>query len=205
MHLEEVHNDILHVSFATNKDLAYTFMRFQEHYENPQFKGRTFTKDEFILWYVGKNDKFDYYEWDGFNVPGHIFNTFYEGNFDPLDEKEQEMLKLLSPYKHRRFYVIGTCASNTSFNHEIAHALFYTFKDYKKNVMEILSSIDKRERQKINKVLLDVGYDKEFFDDETQAYLVGGLDLLKRKGLKDSNLEKQQRDMRTLFRKYKNG
>lgn len=203
MQLEEINHDILHVGFSTVYDLSYTFLRFQEHYENPHFKGKVFTRDEFTLWYVKKNKKFDYYEWDGFNIPSSIFEKFYNGIFDPLEKEEQDLLKLLIPYRSRNFYVIGTCASNQSFNHEMAHGLFYTNSDYKTKSLQILSSMPKKEKEKINSVLLDMGYDHEFLDDETQAYFVGGVKLLNKNGLKDSRTEEHQKAMKALFREYK--
>lgn len=206
MHLEEVHKDIMHVSFPTQYELNSTFMRFQEHYENPQFKGKVFTREEFEDWYVkntGKG-KFSYYEdWTGCNVPSHVYSPFYEGRFNPLSKKEEALLSLLEPYKPRRFYSIGTFGENDSLDHEIAHGFFYLDDSYKKEAIRILSTLNKRDKKELRKVLNKMGYDSEFFNDEIHAYFVGGVNDLRKEGFNDSDTKKQQRQMKALFREYR--
>ena len=88
------------LSFDTQHDLTSTFLRFQEHYESPRFKGEVFTLDEFQDWYIKNSPngietgKFTYHtDWNGFNIPSHILKPFYEGKFDPLSFDEQAILE----------------------------------------------------------------------------------------------------------------
>jgi hypothetical protein len=77
--------------FDNQYDLASTFLRFQEHYESPEFAGKVFTLDEYKNWYINhsprasKDGVFTYYEdWNGFNIPSKILKPFYGGKFSPL-------------------------------------------------------------------------------------------------------------------------
>ena len=97
MKLEELIENIYHVSFPTRKEAASTFLRFQEHYESPQFRGKIFSLDEFKEWYTANSEKgkakgkFTYYDdWGGFNIPSYILEPFYKGLFNPLSEKESK-------------------------------------------------------------------------------------------------------------------
>lgn len=70
--------------FENQKELASTFVRFQEHYESPEFAGKTFSLEEFKEWYIKNSEKgretgeFTYYEdWSGFNIPSYVMRPFY--------------------------------------------------------------------------------------------------------------------------------
>jgi hypothetical protein len=90
--------DRIHLlTFDNQIDLTSTFLRFQEHYESPFFKGKYFTLDEFKEWYIKtspngkKSGKFTYYtDWGGFNIPSYILKPFYNGAFNPLSENEKQ-------------------------------------------------------------------------------------------------------------------
>ncbi len=59
-------------------------------------------------WYAKRYGNFTYYEdWAGFNVPSTAMQPFYEGKFDPLSEKERQLLQLFEGTLSERFYVIG--------------------------------------------------------------------------------------------------
>ena len=114
--------------FRTQYDLTSTFLRVQEHYESPKFHGRAFTLQQYIDWYAPEHGgKFSYYEdWSGFNVPSTAFRFFYDGKFDPLSEKEKQLLRLFKGL-HGRFYVIAVFDADKgrSLKHELAHALYF--------------------------------------------------------------------------------
>jgi len=159
------------VQFNSQKNMAETFLRFQEHYESPQFMGQIFTHEQFKKWYIKIKGKFSYYEdWDGFNLPSSALNPFKKGKFNPLTKNEK---KLLALFKNTRgdFYIIAYHGGGHHLlGHELAHALFYTNKEYKKKVLKILKKYNLR---KIRKELLSIGgYEKHVIDDEIQAYAV---------------------------------
>src|SRR3989344_8739370 len=177
--LTEIFDNIFHLHFPTQQELASTFLRFHDHYESPQFKGKIFTLDEFERWYIANSPggksmgKCTYAEdWSGFNIPSHILNPFYEGSFDPLSESEVAFLELFKDKKETKFYVIGSFGEEQEcLNHEIAHALYYTQPEYKARVLEVLTAMDLEDRNTIAAALLEMGYDESVLDDEIQAYV----------------------------------
>ena len=89
-----------------------------------------------------------------------------------LSLREKSVLKKLKI--PGRFYVIGTFKSDKKLDlevkkHEIAHALFYLDNQYRRNVENILKTIDCR---RIHRYIKNLGYHKEVFVDETHAYLI---------------------------------
>jgi len=162
------------LTFPSQYLLAATFLRFQEHYESPEFRGRVFTWEEFMDWYARTRGKFSYLEdWGGFNIPDRVLRPFYDGAFDPLTGKEKKLLELLRGVKPP-YYVIGTV--NGGLNdmvHELVHGLFTTMPDYRRDVSGCLGRHDLTAARKI---LLKMGYCREVLDDELNAYLTTGLD-----------------------------
>lgn len=169
-------NKIYILEFKTSYNLSSTFLRFQEYYESPKFKGKIFSLKEFKKWYVinspkgRKTGRFTYYwDWTGFNIPSEALMSFYEGKFDPLSEKEKQLLKLFKNVK-TRFYVIGVFGKKYKniLKHEIAHALFYTSPKYRKKVLKIVSEFNLKKIKK--KLLSTKGYNEGILNDEIQAY-----------------------------------
>src|SRR3990167_8171616 len=110
--LEEIIKNIFHLNVDTQEELTTTFLRFQEHYESPEFKGKIFTLEEFKKWYIlnspngKKTGRFTYYEdWAGFNIPSEVLEPFYEGKFNPLADYEQKFLDLFKEKRDGKFYV----------------------------------------------------------------------------------------------------
>lgn len=76
MNCKEILPHIFHVNFSSQEELASTFLRFQEHFESPSFKGKIFSLDDYKRWYIKhspngqKTGEFTYYsDWSGFNIP----------------------------------------------------------------------------------------------------------------------------------------
>lgn len=184
--VRELIEDIVEVHFNDPRDLAATFLRFQEHYESPEFRGKVFTLEEYRRWYIAHSPRgqvtgeFTYEEdWAGFNIPSEILEPFYKGKFDPLSEREQMFLKLFEERRRRLFYIIGVSgdAGIHTLKHEIAHGLFYTRPEYRKEVLSILSTISPATRRKIQELFIrSGGYHPSVFDDETHAYLLSNPD-----------------------------
>jgi hypothetical protein len=158
--------------FKTQYELAATFLRVQEHYESPKFHGRIFSLEQYMDWYAVRYGNFTYYQdWSGFNVPSTAFAPFYDGKFDPLSEKEKQLLRLFENLRER-FYVIGIydSAAKSSLTHELAHALFFTDDAYREAARAAMRGYD---TSALQQKLAKAGYGKHVIPDEVQAYLVG--------------------------------
>ena len=157
--------------FKTRREQNSTFLRFQEHYESPLFRGKIFTLAEYRKWYTKWKGKFSYYsDWSGFNIPSYVLKPFYDGKFNPLSEKEKKLLKLFEK-KKGDFYIIGVFGNlrTSALKHEVAHGLFYTNKEYRKKVLRVLRKCDLKKMKKRLKVK---GYDDSVLEDEINAYAV---------------------------------
>ena len=154
-------------------------MRFQEYYENPHFKDKVFTTEEFKQWYTEKYGRFSYNrDWVGFNLPDTAFSPFLQGRFDPLDEKEQFLLKCVKEFfTEPPFYIIGTYGKEkpkySTLKHEICHAMFYLDEEYKENSTRVLSRQQHhRMMEKLKRRIIRAGYHESVAMDESQAYLL---------------------------------
>lgn len=196
--IEEVVEDIVHLNFPTQELLCSTFLRFQEHYESPKFKGKIFTLDEFKEWYTIEKGSFSYYtDWSGFNIPSYVLNPFYEGKFNPLEEKEKAFLEYFKE-KQGKFYIIGTYGDEQSLlEHEIAHGLFYINDDYREEALKILSKVELFE---VYAYLQKLGYHQSVWEDEAHAYLLSDVERFSRK--RDFN--KAHKKLKKLFSRYSN-
>tara|TARA_Y100000310_G_scaffold303854_1_gene342526 strand:+ start:380 stop:817 length:438 start_codon:yes stop_codon:yes gene_type:complete len=102
--LEEIAENVFYLHFTVQEDMGNTFLRFQEYYESPRFRGVVgFTLEEFIKWYIPNSEdgretgQFTYpSKWNAYNIPSSTLEPFYEGQFDPLSEKEQWFLDLFA-------------------------------------------------------------------------------------------------------------
>ena len=175
---------IYHLEFKKQSKLTRTMVRFQEHFESPEFRGKIFTMKEFKKWYKKMSKgKFSYYEdWVGFNIPSEILKPFYEGKFNPLSKKEQWFLDQFRGVEGK-FYIIGTYvaknkkANSDTLQHEIAHALFYTNDAYRAEVLAILEPLKLKKLKK--SFAKDGDYHESVFTDECHAYIMGDLKWLR--------------------------
>lgn len=211
MRLSEPLADIFHITFEKNRDMAETFMRFQEHYESPEFRGKIFTREEFERWYTahsegGKETRgFTYCEdWGGFNIPSYVLEPFHDGKFDPLSEGETALLRLFEGRRQRLFYIFATREKKkaSTFDHELAHGLFYTNESYRDAVLSVLSRIHDGTRREMHGFLLGLaGYHPSVIDDESHAYLISDPDFFEKEAdIRDPSLAGVSTDLRALFR-----
>lgn len=200
--MEEVHKNIFWIEFASRRDLSSTFLRFQEYYESPEFVGKTFTLEEFKKWY-SPDEEFTYYDdWDGFNIPSWVLEPFINGKFHPLSEEET---CFINTFKHKEgdFYIIGTHGRDAdALEHEIAHGLFFTEKEYKKKALKILDECLQLETLKKIKDVLAVDYAETSLVDEVHAYLLDSLEWLEDKGLTGEDIDFASSKIKDLFRSY---
>lgn len=186
-------NRVIHVHFDTQYHLTSSFMRLQEFYESPYKEIREcfFTVEDFMDRYADSRDgKFTYFEdWIGFNVPGYIVMAFIRefgiiGLGKNLMKKEKCLLEDIanlsgchpSSYVEgvdERFYVIGTYGNRTirDYEHEYAHAMFYLFPKYKREMMKLNREVSASARKKMEKEMISLGYHRGVFSDEIQAYI----------------------------------
>ena len=76
------------------------------------------------------------------------------------------------------WYLIGASSKDKgTTNHEIAHGLYFTNEDYKKNVTKLIKNIKPTHYEKLKKKLIKMGYvdDKKIIDDEIHAFMSTGL------------------------------
>lgn len=192
--ISEPFRDIFHLSFENTEEMAQAFLRFQEHYESPEFRGKIFTLDEFKAWYIAQSTdserrgEFTYYDdWQGFNVPSHVFEPFFEGKFDPLSKAESALLDAFKQHREKVFYVIASSRSEednerTSI-HETGHGFFHVSAEYRESVLSIIRDIDADTKKAIDALLATFGgYHPAVFDDETHAYLLTDRDFFKDEG-----------------------
>ncbi|MDO8467341.1 MAG: hypothetical protein Q7S56_00110 [Nanoarchaeota archaeon] len=209
MEMHKLAPRIYHAIFKKQHELFLSFIRIQEYYESPKFKGKIFTLDHFKKWYLkssnDKNTKAYYTDWEAFNVPSSSLKPFFKGKFNPLSKEENNLIERLKNIKEKKFYIIGTFTKRNKkdLKHEVAHALYYTNSNYKKQVNKILKQIDKEECIKINNLLTKVeGYSKNVLADETQAYILADMASLKRNNIKISKLKVVHKELTKNFIKY---
>ena len=176
MRITEIVKNIFQINYATQKELARAFCRFQEHYESPEFAGKIFALAEYRKWYSNRYGGWTYYtDWGGFNIPDYVFEPFRAGSFDPLTKAEKQLLSAFR-ISNGKFYVIGTFGENPdSLDHEICHALFYLDYEYKKAVLNKLciSALNQPEQFEALKdwLVKEKRYSDGLVLDEMQAYL----------------------------------
>src|SRR3989344_8767791 len=109
------------IESQSRQDLAAAFIRFQEYYESPEFKGRVFSVDDFAHWYARKFGAFTYSkDWYGFNIPSRVIEPFRAGQFDPLTPLEQSLLDVCKDARGD-FYMIGATPGAEYFAETIKH------------------------------------------------------------------------------------
>jgi len=197
----EILKNIFLLEFETQLDLTSTFLRFQEHYESPEFRGKLFTLEQYKNWYIKIKGDFTYYtDWSGFNIPSYVLTPFYEGKFNPLSESEKQILELLKDIP-QPFYVIGVYdvpddkQMKHLLEHEIAHRLFYTEPKYREKVLEILEKYNLDELKDWLRSL--DGYHEEVLIDEAHAFGLTGS-----KKLTVEIQASMRQELRALFDEY---
>lgn len=213
--VKEVLPNIHCVIVDDDYDRAMLFCRYQEFYESPskKFRGKYFTWMEYMRYYKNNREvkTFTYpYDWSGYNIPSHIvegaLDTFYkETEYDKIMNDiyyhcENYPLRFEKP--RTDWYLIGASSKNLrTMNHEIAHGLYYTNKEYKKSVDNLIKEIKPSHYSKLKKALLKIGYanDKKIIDDEIQAFMSTGL----YNGLDTKELKVYEKAFINNFKKYK--
>ena len=198
--------DKIHLlTFDTQEDITSTFLRFQEYYESPNFRGKIFSLAEFKQWYIKTSSKgiesgeFTYYsDWNGFNIPSYVLKPFYDGEFNPLSEAEKSLLEIFKD-ELGVFYIIGVHKETKKIaqllKHETAHGLFYTNNDYRNEVEQVLAKYDTEPIK--DELRSKAGYHEEVLEDEVHAYSIDSAS-----GLNTPIPEKLSTELREIYEKY---
>ena len=218
--LKEVAPHIYCVAVEDAYDRAMLFSRYQEFYESPikGIRNRFFTLEGLMKRYRDhyKKETFTYPEdWAGYNIPSYSlekaiekFGDKYMTEYDEImqhivSECETKSYSLNNGSKHN-WYLIGTDNfKSRTMNHEMAHALYYTNPEYKRNCDALISKIKKSDYTKLNKALVGIGYlnNKKIIDDEIQAFMSTGL----YSKLDDEKLKPYTKEFIKNFKLFNNG
>lgn len=161
------------VSADCTRELARSFLRFQEYYESPndQFRGKVFTLGQYKHWYEQKYGWFSYEtDWSGFNIHSYVLEPFQKGLFDPLTIEEQNLLGLFINAPQDKFYIIGANDKET-LNHELNHALYAYNHIYAREINKVFDANLESIKYAFEH-LLDKGYCKYLLYDELQSYIL---------------------------------
>jgi len=194
---------LIHVQYSTQEALCKAFARFQEHYENPEFREKVFTLGQLREWYCKKRGSWSYYsDWNGFNFPSYVLNAFKAGSFDPLSPEERELFERLR-YIPGKFYVIGTHGKGDAetLEHEKMHALYYFNDAYRKEIDSFLELTYPAKLSPLKNHLRELGYHEDVIQDEVHAYLGSSTGYLEEEGIE---YPKEAADwIRAVFKKYR--
>lgn len=170
--VKNIREGIYLLDYETQVELTTAMLRFQEHYESPEFKGKIFTLGQYREWYAEKHGGFTYYtDWNGFNFPSYVLDPFRKGLFDPLTEEEKDVLSII-PGSMKKYYVIGTHGGGNEevLEHELCHGMYYTNEAYGKEAKTIVEKYDK-ELKYVKNYLVLKGYHASVLADECHAYV----------------------------------
>jgi hypothetical protein len=171
---------------------------------------------EYMRFYkdVWKKKTFTYPEdWSGYNIPSnilqiahHIFcgETEYDNIMNDIYWYCVSDVQKKNEGKDVNWYLIGASSKDLrTLNHEIAHGLYFTNRDYKKDTNKLIKEIKPTHYDKLKKKLIKMGYvsDKKIINDEIQAFMSTGL----YNDLDIKELKKYESKFIKNFKKYNNG
>lgn len=172
-------------------DRAMLFCRYQEFYESPikKIRGKVFSLEYLMKLYREhyKKGVFTYPEdWAGYNIPSHILDkarsVFNENEYDGImdyiiNHCETDAYNSNNGANHPWYLIGADKLDSRTMNHELAHGLYYTNKEYKANCDNLIANIKPSHYNKVKKQLLKIGYfdSKKIIDDEIQAFFSTGL------------------------------
>ena len=184
--ITEIVPKVFQVAFDTQYDLCMTFVRLQEYYESPEFKGKHFTLEEYMDWWSEHygHGSFDYpSRWSGFNVPGKVYYN-WQDLFRELRPKEKILVEALNKriikkgYDFHDVYVIGCYKGKRKkevVRHELAHAMYALYPDYQESCDKLIAEFKEDDEGLdaygfAHNSLIRMGYCDDVIEDEVQAY-----------------------------------
>lgn len=186
--LRRIDRSIFLVTMPDRHDLAFAFLRAQEHHEsvNPEFQGRGWLMADYERWYAqtqSKDGSFSYGDdWSGFNVPSSSIESCYSMTTERLATDQWFLnVALLCQTRARQaglrsYYLIGAHESDAAtLDHEIAHGLFHTDESWRSFCLDQIERIPASLRQTAFDQLRALGYADSVHVDELQAFISTGL------------------------------
>lgn len=213
--VKEIRPHIFAVVIKDSYERTMLFCRYQEFYESPysEIRNKFFTWERFMSVYRKKRSEYLFTypkDWAGFNIPSNVIEkglNLFEKDKGPYDEIMSDIWHSCENYPLRfnkprtKWYLIGADSlKSKTMDHEIAHGLYYTNKEYKKNCDILISNIKPVHYESLKKKLMKMGYvnEKKIIDDEIQAFMSTGL----YNGLDTKQLKKYEKDFINNFKKY---
>jgi len=172
--IKEVKKNVFAVVVPDSYDRCMLFLRVQEYYENPKYKGKNFDIWEFVKYY-SRNNTFKYAaDWEGFNLPYRVAEECYSNviKYDtPYDSLMDKILNEINPKGEA--YIIGIDSINgETIKHELCHANYYLNSKYKELADKLILTLPKELFDFLKKNLIRAGYHRSVINDEIQAYML---------------------------------
>lgn len=184
--IKQVKPRIFLFEFTDQYDMGMHFLRYQEFYESPntKFRNKSFTILDFMEWYSKNHEnKFTYCtDWGGYNFPSNIISNCLENILDynrydlNMELAYNQCIYKIDKINRRanideKFYIIGAMKGNEStLKHETAHGYYYLNSSYKKETNKLVKALPIKFRKNMETMLAKMGYTKQVFVDEIQAY-----------------------------------
>ncbi len=215
----EVKKSIYAILIDDDYDRAMLFCRYQEFYESPfkDIKGKSFDLMSYMKIYKNhkKTNVFTYPDdWMGYNIPSFSLKACMENVFETqqkicginsYDHIMKDIVEIIHNHLNSSeapFYLLGVNDLDSSImEHEIAHGIFYTNKEYQEKTIEIYNNLPNIIKDEMRSILLKIGYCDDVIIDEIQAYM--SCELTDKMSLID-NIEENREGFKTLFNLYKN-
>jgi hypothetical protein len=216
--VEQIYPKIFLVGIENSYDLAMTFCRVQEFYESPykEIRGKNFTITELQRIYSMRREDgcFTYpIDWAGFNVPSSVIDNLYQSDLriKDINEYDDTFQDIIVEIENRlnpdeKYYVIGSDPlSKTTIDHEVAHAFYYLYPSYKRDVTRVIDKIPIKILNKFNNALYELGYSSKVLKDEIQAYLLTDLDIINESLNKKENkiINQLSKEINEINKQYK--
>jgi len=204
--VKEVRPNIIAVVVPDDYDRAMLFCRVQEFYESPckRFRGNGFSIWDYARWYSRKAGCFSYpKDFVGFNLPLVVAKKCYEMNEieTPYDTQMHDLIESLFVNGERQYLIGAESFKGGVFDHELAHALYYTDIRYKNEMDDLTRDIPKKSIAAFRKNLLKLGYHAGVLKDEIQAYMSTEINEKICPGV--SNKKVLHKRYRSVFKRYR--
>lgn len=197
------HDKIIHFYYACGRKMWRALGRLQALYDAPPEKFRSYhTRQEFEDW--AQNYPLWGHSWVGCNIPASV--AYELDRFPDLDEEERFVVDAVKAANlPEGSYIITSSEWNGALRHEICHALWYCFEDYREECLAVLNAPENREDREYEfKELRRMGYKESSLHDEANAYIAGSSNLSRSMNralgdLLDTYLEKSGIDFKALM------
>jgi len=186
---------------------AMLFWRVQEFYESPckLFRGAAFSVWDYARWYARKYGGCFSYPKDfvGFNLPLIVAKKCYEINEveTPYDEEMKSIIDSLFVNGERGYLIGAESLKGFTFEHEMAHALYYVDDQYREEMDELTRSLPRQTFLTFKRNLAKVGYCSSVLMDEVQAYMSNEINPKLCKGVRSK--KSIHKKYRAVFKRYR--